>query len=144
MPDSALAKNVVSAAPAAHSAAGALLRALPRVIAGSLVVALAARLAVYLPGLPVPVSAQTVAVLLVGAALGARAGAASLALYWLQAAAGLPVCATGTGGPVTVFGPSGGFLVGFIAGAWCSGRALDSGWAATRTRQALALLGAAC
>jgi biotin transport system substrate-specific component len=104
-------------------------------LGGSLLVALAAQTAVYLPGAPVPISLQALAVLLVGAALGARLGAASLALYWLEGVAGLPVFAGGASGPLIACGPTGGYLVGFIAAAYVMGKATDCDFARTRVRQ---------
>src|SRR3990172_1900626 len=65
------------------------------VVGGSLLVALCAQVSVPLPFSPVPVTGQTFAVLLLGATLGARRGAAALLLYLAEGAAGLPVFAPG-------------------------------------------------
>jgi biotin transport system substrate-specific component len=64
---------------------------------------------------PVPITGQTFAVLLVGAALGTARGAISIALYVLLGAAGLPIFAAGKAG--FTFGPTLGYLFGFIAAA---------------------------
>lgn len=85
------------------------------VVAGALLTAGAAQLSV--PLWPVPITGQTLAVLLVGSALGARRGALSMALYVLLGVVGLPVFADGTAGPGVLVGPSGGYVVGFIAAA---------------------------
>src|SRR5437667_12862326 len=74
------------------------------IVGGSLLVALTAQLSI--PLLPVPITGQTFGVLLVGAALGTRRGAASLALYLLEGAAGLPVFAGGHGGLPVLPGPT--------------------------------------
>src|ERR1700753_1873966 len=65
-------------------------RSVALVFAFSLFVALAAQVAVPLPWTPVPVTAQTFAVLLTGALLGSRLGALALAAYLAEGAAGLP------------------------------------------------------
>ncbi len=66
---------------------------------------------------PVPITGQTFAVLLAGAALGWRAGLASQALYVGLGAVGLPFYSGGDGGWNVVTGATGGYLVGFIAAA---------------------------
>ncbi|MEE8497943.1 MAG: biotin transporter BioY [Acidimicrobiia bacterium] len=66
---------------------------------------------------PVPITGQTFAVLLAGAALGWRAGLASQALYVALGAVGLPFYSGGNGGWDVVTGATGGYLVGFIAAA---------------------------
>lgn len=105
---------------------------LPAVVSsGTLVLALAARLELPLPFSPVPVTAQTLAVLLVGAALGARLGALTVAVYVIEGLVGLPVYAGGTAGLARLAGPTGGYLIGFIAAAAFVGWAAERGW--TRT-----------
>jgi biotin transport system substrate-specific component len=97
------------------------------VIAGSIAVAVAAQIAIPFPGSPVPVTAQTFALLVVGIALGARRGALALALYLLEGALGLPVFAGGASGPGTLIGPTAGYLLAFplaalVAGALATSR----------------------
>lgn len=75
-----------------------LARDLALILAGSLLVALAARISIPLPFTPVPITGQTLAILLVGAALGSRLGFLSLLAYLAEGAMGLPVFAGGTGG----------------------------------------------
>ena len=98
------------------------------IVAGSLVVAGMAQVQIPLPFTPVPLTGQTFAVLLVGAALGARRGAASLLLYLAEGAAGLPFFAGGAGGFARLAGPTGGYLIGFVLAA------LVVGWLADRGR----------
>ncbi len=91
------------------------------VIAGSLCVAGMAQIRIPLPFTPVPITGQTFAVLVVGASLGSRRGAASLALYLLLGVFGLPFFAGGMGGLYTLLGPTGGYLIGFVIAAWLVG-----------------------
>lgn len=71
---------------------------------------------------PVPVTGQTLAVLLAGATLGAWRGAGSQLLYWLLGMIGLPFYSNGTGGWDVATGPTMGYLVGFIFAAAVVGR----------------------
>ncbi|AEJ41131.1 BioY protein [Sulfobacillus acidophilus TPY] len=108
------------------------------VVAGSLLVALLAQVSIPLPFTPVPVTGQTLGVLLVGGALGSRLGAASLALYLGEGAIGLPVFAGGVGGlPV---GPTGGYLVGFVLMAYVVGYLAERGWDRSWGRSFLAMV----
>lgn len=77
---------------------------------------------------PVPVTGQTLGVMLVGGALGMRRGAAALTTYLLTGLAGAPVFAGGMGGPAYVLAPSFGFIVGFIAAAAIAGWAAERSW----------------
>lgn len=69
----------------------------------------------------VPITAQTLGVMLAGAVLGAWRGAAAVTLFLGLVALGLPLLAGGRGGIVVFFGESGGFLLGWIAGAFVIG-----------------------
>jgi len=104
------------------------------VLAGSLFIALAAQVSV--PMIPVPMTLQTLAILIVGFGLGARLGAATLIVYLGQGAMGLPVFANGGATLAYMTGPTGGFLLGFVAMAWLAGAAADRG--ATRSVPATA------
>jgi biotin transport system substrate-specific component len=97
------------------------------IVAGSLLVAALAQISIPLPFTPVPITGQTFAVLLVGAVLGARRGAASLLLYLVEGSLGLPVFAGGVGGLVHFLGPTGGYLLGFVAAAYLVGRLAEVG-----------------
>lgn len=87
------------------------------VIAVALLTAAAAQLRVALPFTPVPITGQTFAVLLGGAVLGMRAGAASQLLYLALGAVGLPVFTEASGGWQVFQGATGGYLVGFVFAA---------------------------
>ncbi|PKN95541.1 MAG: biotin transporter BioY [Chloroflexi bacterium HGW-Chloroflexi-6] len=103
------------------------IRDLLLISAGALLVALLAQVRIPLPFTPVPLTGQTFAVLLVGAALGSRRGAASLSLYSLVGALGLPVFAGGAAGTAYAFGPTGGYLLGFIVAAYVTGLLAERG-----------------
>lgn len=98
------------------------------VLGGAGLVALAAQIAIPLPFTPVPITAQTFAVLLVGASLGWMLGAASLLLYWLVGLAGAPVYAEQHGGWETFMGPTGGYLIGFVLAAAVTGYLAQRRW----------------
>lgn len=95
--------------------APSLSRDLGLVLGGAALVALVAQ--VEIPLKPVPITLQTLAVLLVGAALGWKRGAASMATYLLAGAAGLPVFAGGSAGIAKFAGPTGGYLLSYIFAA---------------------------
>jgi len=97
------------------------------VICGSLLVGLSAQIKIYLPFGPVPVTGQTFAVLILGALLGSRRGALTMIAYIAEGATGLPVFACGIG-PAVLIGPTGGFLIGFIAAAYAVGKLAEFGW----------------
>lgn len=111
------------------------------VVAGSMLIGLAAQIAVPLPFSPVPVTGQTFAVLVVGAALGARLGSLSVVLYVLEGLIGLPVFAGGASGIARLAGPTGGYLVGFIFAAALVGALAERGWDRRASACALAMLG---
>lgn len=69
----------------------------------------------------VPLTLQTLGVLLAGAVLGARKGALAVALYLAVGAIGVPVFAGGASGIAAFVGPTGGFLLGFVLAAWLVG-----------------------
>ena len=70
---------------------------------------------------PVPITLQTLFVLLSGLLLGSRWGAASVAVYLFAGIAGMPVFSGGTGGIGQIIGPKGGYLIGFLAAAYIIG-----------------------
>ncbi len=96
------------------------------VVAGAALVAVLAQ--VSIPLWPVPITGQTLGVVIVGAALGARRGATSLAVYMLAGLAGLPVFAGFAGSVAIVAAPSFGFIIGFIAAAFVAGWFAERAW----------------
>jgi biotin transport system substrate-specific component len=121
-----------------------LVRNVVLAIAGSLLVAAAAQVTV--PMWPVPMTLQTLAVLGVGAAYGARLGAATLLLYAIEGAIGLPFFAGGKSGvadaKLDYFLPASsmGYVVGFILAAFIVGKLFESGWANTFLKSVLATI----
>ena len=125
----------------------AIVRFVVLAFAGSLLVAGAAQISI--PMWPVPMTLQTLVVLGLGAAYGARLGAATLGLYALEGAIGLPFFANGKSGlfddklDYLLPASSMGYVVGFILAAWAVGKLIESGWANSLLRSALATLAGA-
>jgi biotin transport system substrate-specific component len=105
------------------------------VLGGTALLALAAKITV--PFWPVPMTLQTLAVFLIAAAYGRDLAVATLLAYLAEGALGLPVFATGAG-LAYMAGPTGGYLVGFVAAAAIVGHAADRGF----DRNAFVLFGA--
>lgn len=99
-----------------------------KVLLGSLLLALSAQIALFLPFSPVPVTLQTVAVFLLAARLGKKAAAFAVMAYIAEGLMGLPVFAGGSSGLAVFFSPRGLFLVSFIPMAYLAG-ALYEGYA---------------
>lgn len=94
-----------------------------RLVLAALFVSLTAVFAqIQLPLPGVPVSLSLLSVLLCGALLGARWGALSMAAYVLLGVIGVPVYAGFLSGPGSLFGPTGGFIAGYILCAWIVGK----------------------
>jgi biotin transport system substrate-specific component len=121
-----------------------LARNIALVVGFSVFVAVFAQIAIKLPFTPVPITGQTLAVLITGGALGANRGAASLGLYAIAGTIGIPAFApsnaalqgelvhfifpwVGSSTPVWNI-TSGGYIVGFIAAAYVVGRLAERGW----------------
>lgn len=108
--------------------AGTRVRDATLVLAGALLTVLGAQISIHVPPSPVPITGQTLAVVLAGAALGWRRGAASQLLY-LAIGLFLPVYADGAQGWDVVWGATGGYLVGFVFAAavigWLAERGAD-------------------
>ncbi|MDQ1570543.1 MAG: biotin transport system substrate-specific component [Actinomycetota bacterium] len=96
------------------------------VVAGAGLTSILAQIAI--PLWPVPVTGQTLAVLLVGSALGAVRGAVSLALYAVLGIVGLPVFSDGSSGFGVISGFTGGYIIGFIFSAALIGWIAQSEW----------------
>jgi biotin transport system substrate-specific component len=103
---------------------GGLVRSIALVVGGTLFVALSTLVSIPLPFTPVPLTLQTFAVLLVGAALGSKRGLVSVALYALVGIAGVPWFSQHHSG---FSFPSFGYIVGFIAAAWVAGLLAERG-----------------
>lgn len=109
------------------------------VVGGTLLIALSARISI--PIGPVPFTMQTFAVLLVGMLLGSRLGSLTVLAYLAEGLAGLPVFAPSTApGPAAFLGPTGGYLVGFVAAAAVVGLLAERGWDRGRLTTVLAMV----
>ncbi len=91
---------------------------------------------------PVPMTLQSLAVVLAGGVLGSRAGVAAMLLYLAAAAAGLPVLSGASGGVEALTGATAGYLAGFVLAAAFVGMAARRGWIEGPV-QGIAVLGAA-
>ncbi len=123
-PGSTLADYLV---PARVSRNNTLLRDSILIIGSSIFLALCAQVSFHIPFTPVPITLQTLAVVLTGAALGSKRGALAMLLYLAEGAAGLPVFAGGTGGFIHLIGFTGGYLwsypiAAFVTGLLCEKR----------------------
>ncbi|HKX20012.1 MAG TPA: biotin transporter BioY [bacterium] len=83
--------------------------------------AVAAQIAIPLPGSPVPIVLSNLMAVLAGLLLGARDGAIAMVVYVLVGLAGVPVYAAGHSGAGVLVGPTGGYLVGFVIAAYLAG-----------------------
>jgi len=100
------------------------------VVGGSLLIAVLAQVAIRLPFTPVPITGQTLGVLLVGASLGTGLGVISMALYLLQGAIGFPFFSGGDSGVefLKLSSATGGYLFGFVLAAAALGWLSECGW----------------
>jgi biotin transport system substrate-specific component len=106
--------------------AGSRARDLALVAGGAGLTTLGAQISIHTPVSPVPITGQTLAVMIAGAALGARRGAASQLLYVLLGFA-LPVYADGASGIDVIWGATGGYLIGFVLAAGAVGWLAEHG-----------------
>jgi biotin transport system substrate-specific component len=117
---------------------GARAREAALVVGGAGLTGLAAQISIPVHGSPVPVTGQTFGVLLVGTALGARRGAASMALYLLAGFLGVPWFAGGGSGSIHLL--TLGYLVGFILAGALVGRLAERGADRSPWRTALSMV----
>jgi biotin transport system substrate-specific component len=110
------------------------------VLAGSALLALSAQFAFRIPISPVQVTGQTLVVLMIGMAYGSRLGAATVLAYLVEGGMGLPVFANATAGWPVIMGPTGGYLIGFVAAAFILGRFAERGMGRGPVSTALAMV----
>jgi biotin transport system substrate-specific component len=106
--------------------AGTRLRDAALVLGGALLTVLGAQISIHVPPSPVPITGQTLAVVVAGAALGANRGALSQLLY-VSLGLLLPVYSDGASGPDVIWGATGGYLVGFVLAAYVVGALAERG-----------------
>jgi len=104
----------------------AALRVAVLIALGTALLTLSAKINLPLPY--VPMTLQTLVVLVIGAAYGARLGAATVMVYLAEGAMGLPVFAGPVGGLAPLIGPTAGYLFGFVAAAFVTGWLSERGW----------------
>jgi biotin transporter BioY len=107
------------------------------IIGGSFLIGLCAQLAI--PISPVPITAQTFAVLMAGALLGSQRGSLCVLMYIIEGLAGLPVFALGRSGFAVLLGSTGGFLIGFVTAAYVTGLLAQNQWDRRFTTTVLAM-----
>lgn len=120
-----------------------LLRNAALIVGFSIFIALCARITILLPFTPVPITLQTLAVLLAGAALGSKRGALAMLLYLAEGAAGLPVFAPVAGSPgglLALFSFTGGYLWSYPVAAFVVGWLCERGLDRSFLTSALAML----
>jgi biotin transporter BioY len=109
-------------------------------LSASAAIALSAQAAVPLPFTPVPITLQTLFVLLSGALLGSKRGPASIIIYVLLGTTGIPVFASGAAGLARLLGPTGGYIAGFIAASFAVGFLFEHGFGKSLFTRTLAML----
>lgn len=110
---------------ARHFTRGTLLMQALHVVLGGIFLSLIAQIAFPLPWTDVPLTFQSLAVLLLAMTLGKKKAALSVLTYLAQATYGLPVLAGGLVNPAWMVGPRAGYLVGFLAAAYLVGALLE-------------------
>lgn len=106
---------------------GARVRDAVLVLGSALLTAILAQVSIPVAGSPVPITGQTLAVVLTAAALGPVRGVAGQALYLTLGAVGLPFYSDASGGLEVVWGATGGYLIGFLPAAYLIGLAARQG-----------------
>ena len=91
------------------------------IIIGSLSIGILAQASIPIPFSPVPITGQTIGVVLIGSLLGAKRGALCIILYLVEGSLGLPVFANMSSGPHILIGPTAGYLWGFVIAAFIMG-----------------------
>ncbi|HEU4808723.1 MAG TPA: biotin transporter BioY [Homoserinimonas sp.] len=109
------------------------------IFTGVALVSIAAQVAI--PHWPIPITGQSIAVLLTGIALGPLRGAIAMALYAVGGAAGLPIFSFSSSGFDSITGQTGGYIIGFIGAAALVGWLAQRGWDRTPLRSIAAAAG---
>ena len=108
------------------------------VVFGTLLLAISAQFKI--PLYPVPITGQTLVVLLIGMTFGARLGGITMAAYLFEGALGLPVFAGGASGIATLMGPTGGYLFGFLLASVAMGYLAERGMGRTAVSTVVAMI----
>ena len=97
------------------------------VLIGSLFIAVLAQISIPIPFSPVPITGQTIGVVLLGGLLGSKIASLAVLAYLFEGAMGLPVFANMQSGPHILIGPTGGYLWGFVIAAFLTGYITEKG-----------------
>ena len=100
---------------------------------------LAAQFRIDLPFTPIPITGHTFAVLVTGVLLGSRLGLVTMVAYVGEGVVGLPVFSGFKSGPLHLLGPTGGYILGFVIGAYVVGLLAERGWDRRPMTTALAM-----
>lgn len=114
-----------------------VLRNVLLVVGFAALTAISGQIRVYLPDTIVPITLQTFAVLITGAALGSRLGTLSLLTFLVVGAVGVPVFQGGHSGLAYMMGGTGGYLLGFLIASYIVGRLAERGWDRRHTTLAM-------
>ena len=98
------------------------------IILGSLMIAVMAQFSIPIPFSPIPITGQTIGVVLVGGVLGAKRGSIAVLTYLMEGAIGIPVFAQMKAGVNVLVGPTAGYLWGFVVSAFLIGYLAEKGW----------------
>ena len=98
------------------------------VLSGSILIALFSQIAITIPFSLVPITGQTLAIMLVGALLGSKKGSLSVITYLTEGVIGIPVFANFSGGIQHLIGPTGGYLISFVFVAFIIGYLFEKGF----------------
>tara|TARA_B100000886_G_scaffold321374_1_gene263521 strand:+ start:869 stop:1432 length:564 start_codon:yes stop_codon:yes gene_type:complete len=104
------------------------------VLFSTFLIAVLAQISIPIPFSPVPITGQTIGVVLVGSLLGSKKGAAAICLYIFEGVIGLPVFAQMKAGPHVLFGPTAGYIFGFIIAAYIAGIFSEKGFTKNPTQ----------
>lgn len=116
------------------------LQELNRIALITALIAVLARLSIPLPFSPVPITGQLIGIFLSALLLGGKNAFIALLVYLILGAVGMPIFSYGLGGPGVLFGPSGGYLWGFLPGVYFSGKLLENQRTPGFVRTAAAML----
>ncbi|CAF24547.1 biotin transporter BioY [Candidatus Protochlamydia amoebophila] len=96
-----------------------------QVLAASFFLALCAQIKIALPFTPIPLTMQTLAVMIIGVTLGKRNGVWAILAYFAEIAVGMPVLSNFEMNPLVFFGPKAGYIFGFLAQVYLMGWAVE-------------------
>lgn len=106
---------------------------------GSILISLCAPISIKLPFTPVPLALAPHVCLALGVIIGSKRGAVAVLAYLLQGVTGLPVFALGASGSLHLLGPSGGYLLGYVAATYVTGYLIEKMQERTAYKTFLAL-----